>query len=425
MDISEQRYFEHKYKIYKNKCNKMMGGGIDVTNPTYLIVGHGHTINPLKLFVVPVNIVIVPYSSCDKSAYFDQIEISDTSRREYIRNAEKKNDIIYNKQSLFPDMNIQINMEYTHKSKSPPNIGRKYFSYTGIIKNDYTQFSHPIGTNTLREKYHGWCNEYNGTIINKPVTQKALEHHDNSVMFVEYNKSYNLSQMIINIAQKNPNKTTYVLVSSCRNIKDADEIATSLCGIDIIKTHLTTSDPLESIGNSITKHLDTVIADGKFNSVIGLSFSYISNNKLRTKDDVYEMIKHTNEYYLILKYIAKHAGHDNFVRFLTFLKNFFMEGQLTNRIKIVNAEALCFLYKIIKNVELFNENNSKFNNVMNEIVTIKKINFDEFVKNLNEWFINFELKNSSTFQLSNKSEEEIKNKWENMFEITYISATRV
>ena len=210
--------YKTKYLKYQNMINNM-NGGIASSDEIFLICGHGKTsTNPLNFFSVPGNIRIIPYSTCGNVAIFDEAEINKESRKKYVMEQERVPERLYSGGSLFPDMKIQMNMEYVQKS-----TGKKYFSYTGIISDDYREFTNFVQEEGKIGKYFGWYDAYTNP-AGKVVNQKSLELHRQDIFPIKYNEIYNLSDLIYAIAkkiQKIPGASyAYVFVSSCRGIDE-------------------------------------------------------------------------------------------------------------------------------------------------------------------------------------------------------------
>jgi hypothetical protein len=382
--------YKYKYSLYDNLVKNMTGGIVNEDN-IFLVLGHGYTpTNPLNLFSLPGNIKIVPYSTCGEYAYFSGAELTNKSRRDYIASRETTPERIYTSGNLFPDMEIEMNTEHIDKT-----TGKKFFSYTGIISEDFKKFSFPKGTGT--HEYYAWNESYNGTT--KPPNIKALELHRGDIMPIIYGQKYKLSDIIHNISKKNINKTSYVFVLSCRGIDDEGISSTGICGdykINFGSGAITRARG--TMANMITKHFIENIKD------MPIISSLLSMNR----ENTLEMInKFGNTKYIpISKFIFYRIGPENFELFLNLCK-LFNQAKSRTAMYIINAEALCFIYKINETYENFSKLHDQHAKVLIETLDILLITkerreptFKTVCDNLDESF-------NKKFPFLNKPEKEI------------------
>lgn len=327
--------------------NYNMHGGIRPEDEVFLIFGHGQTpTNPVNLFTIPSNIKIVPYSTCGKLAYFTEEAITKQSRRKYIEQREQISELLYQYNHLFPDMSIAMNTDFTLE-------GRKYFTYTGIISEDLRPFSFPIAANDAKYKYFAWNDSYD-TTSNKSVRVKSLELHRNDIFPVVYNQSYKLSDIIYAISKKSKS-TSYVFVLSCRGVLSSSSDA-RMCGdykYSFFKDSATRV--VDSMANNITKHFQKIIQE----NIPWITHFAIHMKHQNDDKKILELISNleNKDYIPIMKYIYYHIRSNNFKLFTKLIDSYntsrLQMGGIT--MFIINAEALCFIYKIIEHGKDFNK----------------------------------------------------------------------
>lgn len=314
-----------KLQKYINKNNYIQYGGLYENEPILFISGHGEIASPIKMFEVPSNIVVVTSSQSGAYATFDIREISKTGRLEIIKNAEKDPEKIYDKGTLFPEMEIRMDTEYTNVA-----LPEKFFGYTGIISDDYKPFIHPVTLNSssgslwLGNRWHGYMKDY----PDKSIETIALQHHNTMIMPITYKKKYLLSNIIHNIikytSRYNAFKKIYIIVSACRCL--SIEVNSRICGkimYEMFSTGMTRT--IDSPPNFMTKHL-----------LKNITLSNIHNHE---KDPCY----------FILMRNMRNINYDKFVDFFDKITHFhgvLIEDRWT--VFKYNLEGICFLTRYIE-----------------------------------------------------------------------------
>jgi hypothetical protein len=235
--------------------------------------------------------------------------------------------------------------------------------------------------------------------IDKKVASKAMELHRKDIVELEYKKTYLLSNIIDEISKhykKKPEKTIYVIVSACRNIKH--EIISPICGRKTIllfalgKTRIADASP-----NIITKKLRKLILSKNFD-----------------KYDKYVL-------YNILHYIIGSENMNKIRYFFNRLSMYTVRLYNDNHMEKYKLEGLCFILKFIECCDIL-PGSKELEELKKEILVLEdmKKKFEEtIVKDPNTFSkIPTVLTNIYTqFNLKDKKMNEINEMFNNIFEI--------
>ena len=152
-----------------------------------------------------------------------------------------------------------------------------------------------------------------------------------------------------------------------------------------------------SMANIITKHFFTEILNKKISWLPNLALAALSES---TETEIIKLVDRTSDpiYIPIMKYICYHMGIENFKLFMELIKSYMLDAKRITTMYIINAEALCFIYKITERAEEYNKMIKVAEK--SDIFFLKAKYRDEVNKTLNTF-------DSITFPFLNKSDAEI------------------